>query len=116
MNDFKIESAIAKALIDWRIGSNQVRTFSLMETLAVAVSQNANTIASSIRAKLVDDDSERPKAKLVIDEEAGADVFITPSCAAYTITSSESNKALEKAESKLTELLNSFNYEDQIPK
>ena len=36
--------AIADALLDWQITSNQARTFSLMETLAVAVSDNANTL------------------------------------------------------------------------
>jgi uncharacterized membrane-anchored protein YjiN (DUF445 family) len=34
----KVIPAIADALIDWRITSNQARTFSLMETLAVAIS------------------------------------------------------------------------------
>jgi len=105
--------ATTKALINWRIGSNQARTFSLMETLAISISQNANEIASSIRAKLMDDDSEKPKAKLIIDESAGADVFITPSCAAYTITSNESNDALKFAEDKLIDILNGFDYEGQ---
>jgi len=105
--------AIAHALINWRIGSNQARTFSLMETLAISISQNANQIATSIRAKLIDNDSERPKARLIIDEDTGADVFITPSCSAYTITTTESKDALEKAEGKLIERLSGFDYEKQ---
>jgi len=106
--------AIAHAVINWRIVSNQARTFSLMETLAVAISPNANTIASSICAKLVDDDAERPKARLMIDEDSGADVFITPSCSAYTITTNEAKDALEKAEGKLIDMLSGFDYEKQI--
>jgi len=105
---------IAHALINWRIGSNQARTFSLMETLAISISNNANQIATSIRAKLIDSDSERPKARLIIDEDAGAEVFITPSCSAYTITTTESKDALEKAEEKLIEMLSGFDYEKQI--
>ena len=40
----KVIPALANALINWRITSNQARTFSLMETLAVAISDNANLI------------------------------------------------------------------------
>ena len=69
----KIIPAIADALIDWHITSNQARTFSLMETLAIAISDNANTLAAAIRAKLIDGDNDsKPKAKPIIDEHAGA--------------------------------------------
>ena len=43
----QIIPAIADALIDWHITSNQARTFSLMETLAIAISDNANTLAAA---------------------------------------------------------------------
>ncbi len=81
----KVIPALAKALINWRITSNQARTFSLMETLAVAISDNANTLPGAIRAKLIDD-GERPTAKPIIDETAGADVFVTLPCANYIVT------------------------------
>ena len=86
--------ALADALINWRITSNQARTFSLMETLAIAISDNANTIAAAIRAKLVED-GERPKAKPIIDEGAGAELFVTLPCANYIITEIESKEALD---------------------
>ncbi|WP_273958801.1 hypothetical protein, partial [Lacticaseibacillus paracasei] len=57
----KVIPAIAKALVNWRISSNQSRTFSLMETLAVAISDNANTLAGAIRAKLLDDNPDKPQ-------------------------------------------------------
>ncbi len=104
--------AIAKAIINWRISSNQARTFSLMETLAIAISDNANTLAGAIRAKLVED-SEKPKAKPIIDETAGADVFVTLPCSNYIVTVNESADALAKAEEKLTELMFAFDYENQ---
>lgn len=109
----KIIPALAKALINWRITSNQARTFSLMETLAVAISDNANTLAAAIRAKLVDD-GEKPKAKPVVDETAGADLFVTLPCSSYIVTENESADALQKAEAKLVEMMMAFDYENQL--
>lgn len=109
----KIIPALASALINWRITSNQARTFSLMETLAVAISDNANTLAAAIRAKLIDDGS-RPKAKPIVDATVGADLFITLPCANYIVTECESKDALEKAEKDLIDRMNAFDYEKQI--
>jgi hypothetical protein len=109
----KIIPALAHALLNWRITSNQARTFSLMETLAIAISNNANTIAGSIRAKLIED-GEKPKAKPLIDETAGADVFVTLPCSNYIVTVNESADAIDKAEQKLIELMQNFDYENQI--
>ena len=109
----KLIPALAKALLNWRITSNQARTFSLMETLAVAISDNANTLSAAIRAKLTDD-GERPKAKPIVDEKAGADLYVTLPCAGYVVTESESADAMQKAEDKLIELMSSFDYEHQI--
>lgn len=109
----KVIPALASALLNWRITSNQARTFSLMETLAVAISDNANKLAGSIRAKLIED-GEKPKAKPIIDETAGADVFITLPCSNYVVTVNESADALEKAEQKLIDLMMAFDYENQI--
>lgn len=108
----KVIPALAKALINWRITSNQARTFSLMETLAVAISYNANTLPGAIRAKLVDE-GERPTAKPIIDETAGADVFVTLPCASYIVTESESADALNEAEKKLIQMMSDFDYENQ---
>ncbi len=105
--------AISNALLNWRITSNQARTFSLMETLAVAISDNANKLAGAIRAKLIED-GERPKAKPIIDETAGADVFVTLPCSNYVVTVNESADALEKAEQKLIDLMMAFDYEKQL--
>ena len=109
----KVIPALANAMLNWRITSNQARTFSLMETLAVAISDNANKLAGSIRAKLIED-GDRPKAKPIIDETAGADVFITLPCSNYVVTVNESADALEKAEQKLIDLMMTFDYENQL--
>lgn len=108
----KLIPALAKALINWRISSNQARTFSLMETLAIAISDNANTVAAAIRAKLIED-GEKPKAKPIVDETAGADLFVTLPCSNYIVTESESADALQKAEEKLINMMLAFDYENQ---
>ena len=109
----KLIPALAKALINWRITSNQARTFSLMETLAVAISDNANTLAAAIRAKLIDD-GERPKAKPIVDETAGASLFISLPCSNYIVTENESADALQQAEKKLIDMMMAFDYENQL--
>lgn len=105
--------ALAKALINWRITSNQARTFSLMETLAITISDNANTVPAAIRAKLIDN-GETQRAKPIIDETAGADVFVTLPCAGYVQTELEAADALEAAEKKLIEMMLAFDYEHQV--
>ena len=108
----KVIPALANALVNWRITSNQSRTFSLMETLAVAISDNANTLTAAIRAKLFDE-GERPSAKPIIDESAGAEVYVTLPCASYIITENESADALDQAVKKLIQLMSEFDYEHQ---
>lgn len=111
----KIIPAIADALIDWHITSNQARTFSLMETLAIAISDNANTLAAAIRAKLIDGDNDsKPKAKPIIDEHAGAATYVTLPCASYIVTETESVDALDKAKQDLINRMLTFDYENQL--
>ena len=111
----KIIPAIADALIDWHITSNQARTFSLMETLAIAISDNANTLAAAIRAKLIDGDNDsKPKAKPSIDEHAGAATYVTLPCASYIVTETESADALDKAKQDLVNRMLTFDYENQL--
>ncbi len=110
----EIVPALAKALLNWRITSNQSRTFSLMETLAVAISDNANKIAGAIRTKLVEE-SDSPRAKPIIDEGLeGVDVYVTLPCAGYVVTQNEDAEAIEKAEQKLINMISSFDFENQI--
>lgn len=108
----QIIKALAKALINWRITSNQSRTFSLMETIALAISDNANKIAFSIRAEL-SENTERPSASPVIDETSGANLYLTPLLSSIIPGFNGSTDALEKAEEFLINYLNSFDYEKQ---
>jgi len=109
----KIIPALANSIINWAITSNQSRTFSLMETLAISISDNANKIAGSIRAKLSEEEDK--KAIPIIEEKMeGVDTFVTLPAAGYIITKSEKVDALEKAEEKLIELMQAFDYENQL--
>lgn len=101
---------LAKSIIDWKITSNQSRTFSLMDTLAISISDNANLIAGSIRAKLSEEDSN--KALPIVDEAIkGVDTFISIQAGGFIQTRSESIDALAKAEQKLIDIMNAYNYE-----
>lgn len=108
----EIIPALAHALINWRITSNQSRTFSLMETVALAISDNANQIAYAIRGELRDD-TERPKAIPKIDETCAAKIFISPIASSYIAGAVGSSDALERAKEELIELLKKFEYENQ---
>ncbi|MDA3928447.1 MAG: hypothetical protein PF541_05770 [Prolixibacteraceae bacterium] len=109
----KLIPALAHAIINWTITSNQSRTFSLMETLAVSISDNANRIAGSIRAKLKEE--EENKAEPIIEEDmAGVELFVTLSAGGYIRTKKESVDALDKAEQKLIDLMTVFDYENQL--
>lgn len=109
----EIIPALAKAIINWRITSNQARTFSLMEIVAIAISDNANQIAYAIRGELRDD-TDRQQAVPKIDETVHADIFVTPIAASYIAGSIGSADAIDKAELKLIEIMQSFDYENQI--
>jgi hypothetical protein len=105
--------ALAEAIVEWSITSNQARTFSLMETLALTISDNANKIAASIRAKL--SEVEDNKAYPIIEEELdGVCTYVTLSAGGYIRTKSETFDALDQAKQKLIDLLTAFNYEDQL--
>lgn len=108
----QIVSALAQGLINWRITSNQSRTFSLMETLAIAVSNNANRIASAIRAKLAEETAQQ-RAVPVIDDTVGADLFIALPCEGYVPGVTGTASALDQAEQRIKDELLAFDYENQ---
>lgn len=108
----KLIPAIGAAIIHWQLGSNQSRTFSLRETLAIAIGDNANKIAGAIRAKLKED--EEKAIPIVDDTISGVSTYITLQGAGRIRTNTESAEALEQAEQQLIALLSSFDYEHQM--
>lgn len=109
----RIIPALADALVNWRITSNQARTFSLMETLTIAISDNANKLAGAVRAKL-DDESEKPRAFPVVDDSAGASLFTALACEGYVKGVNGHANALENAINYISETLSSYDYENQL--
>lgn len=109
----KWAKALASSIVNWKITSNQSRTFSLMDTLAISISDNANLIAGSIRAKLMEEDSN--KAQPIIEENMkGVDTFVALQASGYIPTTSETVDAMEKAEQELYNRIMAFDYENQI--
>ncbi len=108
----KWTKALAKAIVNWKITSNQSRTFSLMDTLAIAIGDNANLIAGSIRAKLSEEDSG--KAQPIIDENLnGIKTYIALQAGGYIQTKGETANALEMAEQELYNRIMAFDSENQ---
>jgi hypothetical protein len=93
---------LAESILNWRITSNQSRTFSPMELLAIAISYNANKIATAIRAK-VDFESDNPKAIPIVEPIEETELFVTPPCGAFIDTGLEKVNAIDDAVNSLTE-------------
>jgi hypothetical protein len=110
--------AIANAVINWRISSNQARTFGLMETLAVALSPNAQYVAGAIRARLKDqEDVDKPQAIPVLDKNAKAELFVALPAEGYIASDIEAKAdALTGAENCIIiiQMLQSYDYQTQI--
>ena len=108
----KIIPALADGLVDWKITSNQARTFSLMEPLAFALSEKAYAVASAIRAELRED-VEHDQAVPRIDKDAGADVFVTLPASGYIKGEYGTADAVDQAKQWLIDHMQAFDYEDQ---
>ncbi|QJB30955.1 CRISPR-associated protein Cas7 [Chitinophaga oryzae] len=106
----EIIPALAKAIINWRITTNQSRTFDPMGIVAIVISDNANQITYAIRGDLRDD-MEKRLATPVIDLSAKADFFVTPTAGSYVPGAIGSADALEKAEEKLVKLMAAYPYD-----
>ena len=111
----KILPALAHGLIQWRITSNQARTYSPMETLAVVVSDNANRPPAFIRAKLKEG-VDKPAAEPIIDDSTvleGTALFVAPTAEGYVAGVHGTMTALDDAEAELLKRLRAFDYENQ---
>lgn len=102
--------AIATALIQWQITSNQSRTYSPQETLAVAIGTNASLVCAAIRGEL-DEESDK-KAIPVIDQSIeNVSVFIHPSAKGVVTGLETDGNALLKAENHIKSVLMAYHYE-----
>ena len=105
----EIIPALASALVDWYITSNQARTYSPQTMLAIAISDNASRIAGAIRADLSEENMQR--AVPVIEPIDGVDLFVSLAAKASISGISGSADAIDQAKNRLVELLSAYNYE-----
>ena len=101
--------ALAKALVEWHITSNQARTYSPQTTLALAISENASLIASAIRADLNDEDLR--KADPIVESFEGVETFISLSCKGHVRGVVGAVDAMQQAEKRITEYLSVYDYD-----
>ncbi len=106
----EIVPALAHSLINWRVTSNQSRTYSPQNTLAFAISGNANRLGAAIRAELTEA-SEFRRAEPVLDTLEGVNVYTALTAKAYIREAIASRDALEQAEADLAAKLLEFNYD-----
>lgn len=102
----EIIPALAYAMINWQITSNQSRTFGLPSPLAFGISQNASDIPLMIRAEEIID----KKVEIVFDESYKDNLFVTNAAKAYVNTNLAKQNAIEMAQDKLIELMKSHKY------
>lgn len=102
-----LTKALAHALLNWQITSNQARTFSLMETLAVAISDNASKLAGAIRAELDEEGKDRAEPKIE-QSMSGVDAFVTFAASGYIRDVVKDMEALDKAEAALIERIRAY--------
>jgi hypothetical protein len=108
----EIISALASALVNWRVTSNQSRTYSPQATLAIAISHNANRVVSAIRAEMVDEESERPRVEPVLDGSVkDVELYISLPAKGYVRGVAASATALDDAEQEIVSSLRAFDYD-----
>lgn len=111
----EIIPALANALINWDITSNQARTYHPREVLAIAISQNANQIVNAIRADLNDSvESSQIRAIPRVDKEAGAKLFVAPVASGKALGVQGNSTALDDAAAYLVEQMLAFPYTNQV--
>ncbi|NIK73906.1 hypothetical protein FHS56_001419 [Thermonema lapsum] len=96
----QIVDALADAIVNWQITSNQSRTFDPMTTLAIAISENAHYIANAIRCK---PNEENPDKMIpVIDEQTPeVELYIMPVAEEFTDVNKTNHRALEEAKQQI---------------
>lgn len=103
--------ALAKALVEWHIASNQARTYSPMETLAIAISDKANKVNAAIRAKLETNENGRPIATPILDDRVG-ELYTYLPAEGYISNVNPTPTALEDAKKSVLNKLQAFDYEN----
>ena len=110
----QIIPALAESLIHWHITSNQARTYSPQNTLAIALSDNANRIGGAIRADLSGENPDRPRAEPILATIEGVELYTALPALGYVREAVGEAEALEKAEKSLVDHLSAFDYDNVV--
>ena len=105
----EIIEALATGLTDWRVTSNQSRTFSPQPTLCLAVSDDANRVTNAIRADLTEEGRGR-EAVPVIDPFDGVSVYTMPACKGHITGITANPDALDRAHEDIVQRLSTYNH------
>ncbi|MCS3635999.1 hypothetical protein GGP91_003227 [Salinibacter ruber] len=100
----EIIEALATGLTDWRVTSNQSRTFSPQPTLCLAVSDDANRVTNAIRADLTQE-GRGEEAVPVIETFDGVSLYTMPACKGHVTGVTASPDALDKAREDIVDRL-----------
>jgi len=106
----EIIPALSHSLVNWRITSNQARTYSPQNTLAIALSTNANRLGAAIRAEL-SEESEYRKAEPILDTIDGVSIYTALTAKAYIPGVVATANALDLAEADLAARLLEYDYD-----
>lgn len=109
----KVLPALANALVDWHITSNQARTYSPMDTLAIAVSDKANEVNAAIRSRLETDENGRYMATPILDSSVG-NLFVHVTAENYITGINPTSTALDDAKAFVLKKLQEYDYENQL--
>lgn len=102
--------ALAHSLVYWRVTSNQSRTYSPQNTLAIARSNNANRLSMAIRADLTES-SEYRRAEPVLEPTNDVSLYTALTAKGYIREIEGSVDALDRAVADLAAELKSFDYD-----
>ncbi len=102
---------LAHSLINWRVTSNQSRTYSPQNTLAVALSDDANRLGMAIRADLTEESNYKRAEPVLATDITNIAIFPALTAKAYIRGVVGSADALEQAENKLKERLLGYTYD-----
>jgi len=93
----ELAQALASALVGWRISTNQSRTYSPQDTLAIAISDDASLFTAAIRADL-DEESEGRRAAPVLEQLEGVRLYVTLQAQGYIREAIGASTATREAE------------------
>jgi len=106
--------ALAHAIINWTVDSNQSRSSTEFQTVAVAMSKTSPKVWNSISAVVSKADDGKSMATPVLRKYDGVDLFVDDSASQFFFEAETDEDALLKAEARIIEMLNDFDYENQM--